>query len=59
MGLLLGLLAPVVPAAVHAEASLTVEARPRSISVGDSVRLTVQAVTQDQGTLEAPDMDDL
>ena len=58
MGLLLGLLAPVVPTAVHAEASLTVEARPRSISVGDSVRLTVQAVTQDQGTLEAPDMED-
>ena len=37
---------------------VTVEARPRSISVGDSVRLTVQAVTQDQGTLEAPDIED-
>ena len=58
MGILLGVLVPSMPIVVHAEASLTVEARPRSISVGDTVRLTVQAVTQDQGTLEAPDMDD-
>ncbi|MEE2789786.1 MAG: BatD family protein [Myxococcota bacterium] len=46
------------PASAWAEASLNVTVRPRSVDLNDVVRVTVQAITEQEGSLEAPEFQD-